>query len=42
MLTGIALGFSNAWCTPEDILADDTERSGWFEVSYIESLVILK
>jgi hypothetical protein len=42
MLTGIALNFSDAWNTPEDILTDDTERNGWFEVSYIESLVILK
>jgi hypothetical protein len=42
MFTGVALGFSDTWCTPKDILADDRERSGWFEVSYIEILVILK
>jgi hypothetical protein len=42
MLTGVALAFNNTWCTPEDILEDDRERNGWFEVSYIQSLVILK
>ncbi|PNF40564.1 hypothetical protein B7P43_G06752, partial [Cryptotermes secundus] len=29
----VALSFSDAWNTPEDILTDDTERNGWFEVS---------
>lgn len=40
MLTGVALGFNDTWCTPQDILADERERNGWFEVSQTESLII--
>ncbi|KDR14138.1 protein FAM169B-like isoform X2 [Zootermopsis nevadensis] len=29
----VALGFNDTWCTPQDILADERERNGWFEVS---------